>query len=70
MATFIARFSGTLCDNCDERVQEGQEVQYNAAGHLIHAACPETQDAATLAPQGACPDCHMELLPSGTCGWC
>ena len=65
--TFIARYTGTECGSCGERVREGQEVAYNASDDLVHAACPEAPDDVR---RDACPRCFLELPVSGVCGEC
>ena len=64
---FIAQYSGTPCDACEERIREGQEVQYTAADRLVHVACPEVLDTS---PGPLCPSCWMELPGTGVCGNC
>lgn len=66
--TFQARFSGTPCDNCEERVKEGQEVTYNVAHKIVHVVCPEARDVDATAT--VCPTCHMALPLTGVCDDC
>lgn len=65
--TFIARFSGGACGHCEERLREGQELQYDASDQLVHVTCPETLD---VGPVEVCPDCFLALPVSGICGSC
>lgn len=67
MATFTAAFTGTICATCDEKIHEGDEVAYDGTNRLNHVICPEIVD---VGPVDACPDCHLTLLPGGSCGYC
>lgn len=66
--SFTARFSGTPCDTCEERVQEGQEVDYNAANKIVHVVCPEVLDVD--ADVQVCPRCFLALPVTGVCDDC
>jgi hypothetical protein len=66
--TFIAAFGGQPCGTCDERICEGQEVEYDLSNRLVHVICPETLDSR---PEGdICDGCNLTLPMSGVCGYC
>ena len=66
--TFTARFGGTACGDCEERIRAGDEVEYNGQHVLVHALCPEVRDL--LAASETCPRCFLELPATGECGVC
>jgi hypothetical protein len=66
--SFEARFNGGPCGACDERVREGQEVEYDGTGRLVHVICPEALDV-DEAPD-VCPGCNMALPKTGRCDDC
>lgn len=69
MSTFIAAFDGQLCGTCDVMVREGDEVQYDLSGRLVHVECPDPH-IDTPPTAAVCFTCY-ELLPvSGICGNC
>lgn len=62
-----ARYPG-VCSECGCRVDVDEEIEWGAGGKasgVRHVRCPE-EESLTLA-RGACPACHLELLPSGAC---
>lgn len=67
MSTFLARFSGTPCDKCEERIREGQEVLFNAADRLEHAVCPEQIDLDEPTTP-LCDGCFQYRAANGSCG--
>jgi hypothetical protein len=67
--TFIAAFNGSPCGTCDERIREGQEVEYDTSHRLVHAICPEQCDVPDEIPP-ICDRCFLTLPLSGVCGNC
>lgn len=68
--SFKAKYHG-ICDNCDEDIRPGDEVdyvQYGTYRELAHVACPEPSTSGKR--REVCSECCMELPVSGICGTC
>lgn len=64
--TFTAKYRGP-CENCDDPVIPGQEVEYTADHHITHVVCPEDRDWQGK-PLPVCPRCFTTRAVNGTCG--
>lgn len=62
---FEAKFSGTACAQCDERIVEGQLVEHNFDNEIQHVVCPGSLDY--LMDEPVCPQCFMTLPRTGLC---
>lgn len=63
--SFEAKYHGR-CVGCDERIEPGDQVEYNADEELVHVHCDDQTDPdAPLRNERKCPDCF--LIHAGEC---
>lgn len=67
MSTFIAKYSST-CPDCENKIDNGDEVTYNGSNQIVHATCPD--DISSGTSNGYCPNCFTALPKSNICGVC
>lgn len=53
---FAARYRG-FCGRCDEPIEVGQAVEYDALDVLVHVSCPEPVPDKVVT---ICPDCRLQ----------
>jgi RNase P subunit RPR2 len=63
--TFEAKYRSG-CEECDDPIIPGQEIEYTSEGHVVHVVCPEDRWADNT-PRPVCPHCFMVLPNSGVC---
>lgn len=51
---FTAEYS-SACQNCDERIEAGDDARMVDVGEAVHATCPRPR----LPPRPVCPHCFI-----------